>query len=230
MALELFELLGIDDRRFSPYCWRTRMALAHKGLEPETIPCRFTDKDKFAFSGSKTVPVIRDGETVVSDSWAIACHLEDTYPDRPSLFGGAVGKAEARFIGQWTDTTLHIALIRLVVKDIYDHLDPADHLYFRDSREKRLGATLEEVHALRDERRPAFVHALAPLRAVLREQPFICGDEPAYGDYTVFGAFQWARCISDYRLVEEDNIVFDWRRRMLDLFDGLGRSVLGYPE
>ena len=43
MARHLFELVGTDtDRPFSPYCWRTRMALAHKGLDTTSIPWRFT--------------------------------------------------------------------------------------------------------------------------------------------------------------------------------------------
>ncbi len=58
MARILYELLGADDRRMSPFCWRIRMALAHKGLDVEYEPCGFTEKDKFAFSGSKTVPVL----------------------------------------------------------------------------------------------------------------------------------------------------------------------------
>ncbi len=32
MALKLFELLGADDRRFSPYCWRGRMLDLYDGL------------------------------------------------------------------------------------------------------------------------------------------------------------------------------------------------------
>src|SRR6185437_13134820 len=43
MSLKLFELVGADaSRPFSPFCWRTRMALAHKGLSAETIPWCFT--------------------------------------------------------------------------------------------------------------------------------------------------------------------------------------------
>ena len=39
MAITLYDLAGAEaDRRFSPFCWRTKMALAHKGLEVETIP------------------------------------------------------------------------------------------------------------------------------------------------------------------------------------------------
>jgi hypothetical protein len=33
MAIKLYDLAGAEtDRRFSPYCWRARMALVHKGL------------------------------------------------------------------------------------------------------------------------------------------------------------------------------------------------------
>ena len=39
MAIALWDLAGADEaRRFSPYCWRTKMALWHKGLAFETIP------------------------------------------------------------------------------------------------------------------------------------------------------------------------------------------------
>jgi len=47
MPIVLYDLAGAEpDRRFSPFCWRTKMALAHKGLEAETVPWRFTEKEK----------------------------------------------------------------------------------------------------------------------------------------------------------------------------------------
>lgn len=229
MALTLYELVGRDDRRFSPYCWRTRFALAHKGLAYETVPCRFTDKDKIAFSGQDRVPVLTDGTETVADSWRIACWLEDTYPDAPSLFGGAVGRAEALFLNAWTDRVLHPRLIRLVLMDIYDHVAPEDRDYFRTSRERRFGASLEDIHAERERQLPAAIEALAPLRTVLAAQPYVCGAEPAYGDYIVFGAFQWCRSISAFRFVEPDDPVHSWRERMLALYGGLARTVPAYP-
>jgi glutathione S-transferase len=36
----LYELSAKGDLRFSPFCWKARMALAHKGLEPEHVPWR----------------------------------------------------------------------------------------------------------------------------------------------------------------------------------------------
>jgi glutathione S-transferase len=97
MALQLFELVGTEeDRPFSPFCWRIRMALAHKGLDATSIPWRFTEKDAINKHKSDKVPVLLDGERAVNDSWAIANYLEDTYPDRPSLFGGEGGRAMGR--------------------------------------------------------------------------------------------------------------------------------------
>ena len=229
MSLKLYELAGADDRRFSPYCWRARMALAHKGLEAEFVPVCFTDKDKIAFSKQDKVPVLVDGETVVFDSFQIACYLDETYPDRPSLFGGAVGRAEARFINQWV-ATVHGPLLGLVVEDIRDHVDPKDRTYFTESRTKRLGAPLEDIQAGREARLPEFRASLAPFRALLAEQPYMCGETPAFGDYILFGAFQWARVISPFHLLERDDPVYAWRRRVLDLFDGLAESVTAYAE
>ena len=70
------------------------VALA-KGLEAEGTPWRFTEKQAIAPHGSEKVPVLLDRDKPVVDSWAIAEYLEDTYPDRPSLFGGAGGRAGA---------------------------------------------------------------------------------------------------------------------------------------
>jgi len=229
MALKLFELLGADDRRFSPYCWRARMAIAHKGLAVEYVPCKFTDKQLFAFSGGKTVPVLQDGDAVFTDSWDIACHLEEAYPDRPSLFGGPVGRGEARFISEWIPAFSR-PLLMTILKDIFDHAHADDKGYFRTSREERFGQSLEAIHADRETYAPALEAGKLPLRAVLKKQPFICGETAAYGDYIVFGAFQWARCVSPVRLLEKDDVLYAWRGRMLDLFDGLGRSVPAYPE
>src|ERR1700684_3445277 len=104
MSIVLYDLAGADpDLRFSPYCWRTRFALAHKGLPVEAVPWRFTDREAIAFSGQGKVPVIQDDGNVVSDSWSIAEYLEDHYPTL-TLFGGATGKAHALFVNSWADS------------------------------------------------------------------------------------------------------------------------------
>ena len=229
MAIKLYDLAGENiEHRFSPYCWRTKLALKHKGLEYETIPWRYADKPKIAFARSERVPVIVDGATVVADSWKIAEYLEDKYPERPSLFGGIHGRAAARFINSWADVVLNATLSRLLVLDVLDHLEPGDRGYFRESREKRFGVTLEAYAADIQANIAALRGALEPLRVTLATQRFIGGDTPLYVDYIVFGSLMWARSIGRTRLLESSDPVEAWRGRLLDEFGGFARSAHGY--
>jgi glutathione S-transferase len=220
----LYELVARDDRRMSPYCWRIRMALAHKGLEYETVPVKFTDKEKIAFANTKLVPVLVDFGEVVTDSWAIAKYLDENYyQERPLLLGGGT-----RFVNQWCDMQLHPALVRVLVKDIYDHVHPDDREYFRTSREQRFGKTIEEMHGERDKHEQELKRVLTVLRELVRGQPFVCGKAPAYADYIVFGAFQWARCISPFVFLDEADPIAGWRQRMCKLYGSLADSVPHY--
>lgn len=229
MTRKLFELCGTDSERvFSPYCWRTRMALAHKGLDHETIPWRFTEKDAIRPHQSEKVPVLLDGDKAVVDSWVIANYLDDAYPDRPSLFGGEGGRAMGRMLNWWGDTVVLGGIFPLIVADIPQHLQEKDQVYFRESREARLGRPLEQVSAERDNKVDGFRKSLDPLRLTLRSQPFLGGDKPNYADYIVFGPFQWARIVSPFKLLKEDDPVYAWREKLFDAFGGMARNVPGY--
>jgi glutathione S-transferase len=222
----MYDLAGADPAvRFSPYCWRIRMALAHKGLAVETIPWRFSDKSAISFSGQGAVPVIRDGETVLHDSWAIADYLDAHYADLPKLMDGPQGRALANFARHFSQTVFSPIAFKAVILDIYNVIDAGDRAYFRQSREARVGKTLEAFAISEDEARAQMRVALAPLRALLQEQPFVNGDAPAFADYCLFGGFMWVRGVSPKNILEEADPIYAWRERMLDLFDGLGRSA-----
>ncbi len=228
MPLILYDLAGADsERRFSPYCWRVRMALAHKKLPVRTIPWRFTEKDAIAPSGQTRVPVLVDGERWITDSWSIAEYLEDTYSDRPSLFGDSCSRALSRLHSN-TANAIGAALFPFVALDILRHLHEMDKDYFQTTREARVGMPLETFVAQHKDRLPVFRASLEPLRAVLRTQPFFSGTTALYADYALFSPFQWARCISPLALLTADDPVALWRERMLDAFDGLARSSPGY--
>jgi glutathione S-transferase len=140
--LTLFELAGADpDLRFSPHCWKTRMALAHKGLEAERVPWRFTEKDRLAFSGQGRVPVLVDGEQTICDSWRIALYLETRFAEGSSLFGGPDAIPLTEFLNAWADSVLLPALAPIIILDIFQILHENDRVYFRTSREARFGAT-----------------------------------------------------------------------------------------
>ncbi|MBD9371718.1 glutathione S-transferase family protein [Rhizobium sp. ARZ01] len=226
MIRKLYALSGADmTRQFSPHVWKSVMSLAHKGLEYETVPVCFTEIPTIEGGNAATVPLLRDGERVVQDSFDIALYLEEAYPDRPSLFGGEGGKAMARFIEAWSQSTLHMAITRIAILDIHNLLGPADREYFRRSREARLGASLEEIAAAGMAEIEGFAKKLQPLRSMLKKQPFIGGKGPLFADYIVFGALQWLRTTAGTKVLENDDPVADWFSRCLDLHGGVGHRV-----
>lgn len=227
-AITLYDLVGADDRRFSTHCWRVRPALAHKNLPFETIPVPFTGIRSIRDGAYPTVPVIRDGDIWVHDSWVIAEYLEATYPDQPSLFGGAAGKALTGFVRHWWQGGMHLLAMSMILKDIHDHLTPEDKTYFFQSREKRFGQPMAEIQTGREDRVVTFRERLQPLRQLLDDQPFLGGAEPLYADYLVMGTFIWARKMSSFALILPDDPVHAWMNRCLDLHDGLARQGPGF--
>jgi glutathione S-transferase len=226
MTILLYDLVGTDESRpFSPHCWKAKMALAHKGLDFRTEPTCFLDVPKVENGVSKTVPVINDNGTIVADSYKIALYLDEVYPDRPALFAGKGGEAMAKFIERWSQSTIHPFVTTAAILDIHQMQGGEHRAYFRQSREKMLGKTLESITESREAGLAAFRSSLKPLRDMLRYQPFIGGESPLFPDYIVFGALQWARVTTPFLLLEHGDVVKDWFERCLDLHDGLGRTV-----
>lgn len=224
MSIVMYDLAGVDDFRFSPHCWVTQLALAHKGLSVDVVPKKFTEIASIGDGSYKLVPVINDNGTWVSDSWEIASYLERTYNHAPSLFGDRSDSALTAFARSWSLCTLIPGIASLILLDVFEHVDPVDHEYFRTSRENLFGRTLEQVQSGREQRVDAFRRSLHPLRMTLRGQPFVCGESAAYADYQLFGPFMWARNTSTFELMESGDPVAGWIERCLDLFDGLARA------
>jgi glutathione S-transferase len=219
MSRKLYDLAGADPKfRFSPYCWRIKLALAHKSLKFETIAWRFTEKDEIAFSGQTKVPVLVDGGKTVFDSYAIAEYLETEYPNEPVLFNDTGTRALTRFVKQWTEDTLHPAIARLILPSLFVQMDPKDQPYIRKTREALFGMTLEEMAARHDEFFPIFKAVLVPLRRTLQAQPFLAGPTPLFADHIVFGALQWARKGSAVPLWDLDDPIERWMEAVLDTY------------
>jgi len=223
--ITLWELKGKDGRRYSLFSWRTKMALKHKGLTFESQPVLMSDKAAIAFSGGKTVPVIKDGETVVRDSWKIAEHLEDHYPNTATLFGGAIGRGVTQAFNIWVDRSLVAAMMPVIVADVHERVDPADEQYFRQQFEGFLKSTLEEARKRQPQALERLTRALEPMQAALKRQPFICGSDPAYADYILFSVLQWARVMSPQAIFNNSDPLYSWRERILDLYDGFARNI-----
>jgi glutathione S-transferase len=225
MAILLYDLCGGDPAlRFSPYCWRARMALAHKGLPVTTLPTSFTRVPAVEGGVSKTVPVINDDGRIVSDSFAIAVYLDEAYPEVP-LFGDEAARAAARLVEGWSIATLHPLIVRMMLKDIHDALAEPDRAYFRNSREARFGERLEAHQTGVPANQDAFRKALEPARRTVVEHAWLGGPSPRYVDYILFGTLMWLRTIAGALPLAPDDGVASWFERCLDLHGGFARTA-----
>jgi glutathione S-transferase len=116
----------------SPYAWRVLLTLEVKGLAYESRLIQFSKGEQrtpehLALNPRGKVPVLRDGDYVLSESLAIMAYLDRRQPE-PPLFGhsaaetGLVWKAIAEF-----ESYIAPALRRIVVPVFLGQpLDAAD--------------------------------------------------------------------------------------------------------
>jgi Glutathione S-transferase, N-terminal domain len=76
--VRLYELVLENGYSMSPFVWRIRYALAHKGIAFESLPLGFTDISKTFDERFKTLPVIEHADTMLGESWDIAEYLYGT--------------------------------------------------------------------------------------------------------------------------------------------------------
>ena len=220
----LYELVTDDGCSISPYVWRTKYALAAKGLPYESCGVGFVDIAAIGSGEFRTLPILEDGGQWVGDSWTIAAYLDQTYPE-PSLFSCEGEHALALFFEKWFAVEVISNLFRICVFDIHNRLREADKDSFRQSRETRLGQPLEVAHAERERFLPVVQKSLQPMRLTLRASPFLGGNSPGYADFIATGAFIWAGAVATVDLLERDDPLLEWLDRCLCLHGGIGASL-----
>ena len=227
----LYELNGKEDFRFSPHVWKVLMALHHKNLADnlKRIPVKFSDKTPIDEKGFKTVPVLVDNDKWIGDSVKIAEYLDHTYPKK-SVLGNETTKNITLILAKYIDYNFIPGFAKVILGDIFNHIHTDDKEYFRMTREKMMGATIEEIANNSDNQIIPLQKQLEPFRKILRDTPFIAGSQPMFCDYYLFGFFMWARCSSPKNLLEEDDPIREWREKMLDLYDGFARKARGYSD
>jgi glutathione S-transferase len=225
-TIRLYDLVLENGCTISPFVWRVKYAIAHKGFGIESIPVAFTGIKNILGGKHTRLPVIDDDGTIVPDSFAIAEYLDVTYPDRRSLFATPGERVMARFLDTWLLNEVLRPMFRCYVLDHYNFAKPEDRAYLRESRERHFlgGKTMEEVVVGREARLPTIREALQPLRTALKVAPWLGGDRPNYSDYCGLSAFLWAASINTCPPLEASDPLFDWINRGFDLYGGLCRD------
>lgn len=222
----LFELAGKDtSQRFSPHCWKSHLALNHKGIHFDSQPVQYHQySEKLNFTDYSLLPVLKDGEKVITDSWDIACYLEEHYPGEP-LFNNESEKQAAKSMNQYCDTTLAKLIRPLVLMDIFQLIADEDKAYFRESREKKLDMTLEQFSANASESLIQLKKELSNIEKTLERQPFLGGEAPRYTDICLLSMFMWVACVNDTPFLKDNNHLKKWYQCMLKKYPDAEQAV-----
>jgi maleylpyruvate isomerase len=107
--------------------YRVRIALALKGLDYDYLPVHLVKNEQFsesyaAVSAARLVPLLRDGDAVLTQSLAIIEYLDETHPEPPLLPPDAVGRARVRALALDIACEIHplnnLRVLRYLVHDL----------------------------------------------------------------------------------------------------------------
>jgi maleylacetoacetate isomerase/maleylpyruvate isomerase len=107
--------------------YRVRIALALKDLDYEYAPVHLVKNEQFgesyaAVSASRLVPLLKDGDRLLTQSLAIIEYLDETHPEPPLLPGGAAARARIRALSFDVACEIHplnnLRVLRYLVHDL----------------------------------------------------------------------------------------------------------------
>ena len=102
--IKLYDLAAKNTEvRFSPYILAGKDSIfTTRGIEFDTIPCHFTEKEKLPVPNEGKVPFNNNGKDVVNDSWKIVQY-------RANLFEQCSFRIcnHLQFIRNWAEYFLH---------------------------------------------------------------------------------------------------------------------------
>ena len=93
-------MITLYDADRCPYCARTRIVLAEKGIEYETVVIDLGDRPAWIYEKNATgrVPVLEEDTFVLPESAVINEYLNERYPDPPLLPAEPAQRALARLL------------------------------------------------------------------------------------------------------------------------------------
>jgi glutathione S-transferase len=156
---------------FSTNVERVALALAHKGLEVESVWVDPADRSEIVrVSGQELVPVLVDGDRVVADSTAILEHLEERFPERPLYPADPARRAELRLFVDWFNQVWK---------------RPPNEIVAEEAKAEPDRERIAELEALIAGSLPRFADLLAG-------REFLFGDELSAADVAVFPFLKYA--------------------------------------
>jgi len=101
-------MLELYQFELSQYSEKVRLILDYKELDYKKIEVTpgVGQIDLFRLSGQSKVPVLKDGETIITDSTDIAFYLDRKFPEKPIIPTDPVLRGQCLLIEEWADESI----------------------------------------------------------------------------------------------------------------------------
>ncbi len=164
---------------FSTNVERVALALAHKGLDVESVEISYEDRSPvIEVSGQPFVPVLVDGDEVIPDSTRIMRHLEERHPEPPLFPRDPARRAELDVFLEWFNEVWKVA-----PNTIEDELGRAEPDHDRIAvQSARMRAWLDVFEEMLDGRNHLFGDFSAADCACFPFLKYAKGRDPADGE------------------------------------------------
>lgn len=196
-------MLELYQFELSQYSEKVRIILDYKQLEYRKIEVTpgVGQIELMQKSGSRQVPVLKDGSTYISDSTEIALYLERKYPDRPILPTDSLAKGQCLLMEAWADASIGLNGRKAFVgalnqnQNFRTSLLPANT---PDLVKTAVGAIPGEIldvlgtgvgfggDAVKEAKKN-LTQDLEALCLILQDQPYLTGSTPTLADLAVAG-------------------------------------------
>jgi glutathione S-transferase len=193
-------MLELHQFEASHYAEKVRLILDYKGLEykkVEVVP-GIGQLELFQKTGQRQVPVLKDGDTFIADSTAIAEYLDRRYPEKLIIPTDPKQKALCMILEQWADEIYGIdarkGLIACISQNpnfrtafLPDATPTPVKTFLNGLPVNLLGNLGSPVGLGADTAREALKADLRYISAILASQPYLVGDQPSLADFAVAG-------------------------------------------
>lgn len=196
-------MLELYQFELSQYSEKVRFILDYKGLDYRKIEVTpgVGQIDVFKMSGQRQVPVLKDGDTVLSDSTAIAMYLDRKYPDKPLIPQGSRERGLCLMMEEWADESIGVKSRKALYGALSQNQSFRASFLPKDTPDlfktvvgafpsellKVLGAGVGCSPESVKEAKDALKQDLEALSLILLESPYLLGDSPCLADFAVAG-------------------------------------------